>query len=427
MRRYVAFAFAVGIILLCAACAPNTPAEEPTTVPTTIPPTIVATQATTTTVPTTAVNVSANTLKPVDTPPLALRVPGAITVYQMRERGDIFEPYGQEVAAADTLFLLDIVTAVEKQMAVSIPVLGITQQKGMVVVDLAESFIADNTKLKVAQILNTLAATFQQNHLTFEWIQYRLNSEVGVFGERWETPPLKLLESESPEVFAALRAQIPYEGLQRYAAVPALVPTDATGQKIADYMALVRIIDKDITSPQQLEGYQVLQALMLVTQYHTTTSYGQERYTPALKPLEAPAAELLDMGEDCFYLKEHVEESARLLFGDDFTFKHESFNGYMYLEPLGVYTPPHRGGGYNVIPVVLSYTDLGDSYRAEIVYLTQGMGGYASPAPRDSEEFWVEVAEKDIPDFIQNTAERREVVLKKAADGRLVLVSHRFL
>ena len=413
MRR---IAIALLMLSLLTACATR-PAEAPQ--PTTIPTVEV------TTVPTTQPTTAPTAPAAISSPPVELKTSGMITVYQIRNNSDIFEAF-ETAIDTEEVFLADIVTAVAKQMQVTIPVLSITQQKGMVVIDLDESFIENKSKAKMVQILNSLGATMRENHRTFEWVQYQLAGEIGVFGEKWEIPLLRMLETESPEIFAAIRAQIPYEGLQPAAPVKKFTETDATAQKIAEYLAMVRIIDKDITSPQQLEKHQILQSLMYVTKWYSTYPSEADHYVPELKPFEAPAYDLLGMSEDWFWLEEHVEESARLLFGDDFVVEHGDFSHYRYLAPLGVYTPPHIGGGYNVIPVVLSYEDLGDQYRAEIVYLTEGMGGYAAPTSSNTNEAWIEVAEKDIPSFIQ-TAPRREVILQKAADGRLVLVSHRFL
>lgn len=356
----------------------------------------------------------------IDAPVAELKIPGEIMVYKLLQDAGIFEPY-KVLAGKDEVTLLDIAAAVENQLDVSIPIKKITQQKGMVVVDIAESFIDTYPKAEVYQILTTLAATLQQNHRSFEWIQYQLDGTVGVFGEQYEIPPLKLLGG-SAEEFAAIRAKVPYEGLQeRYSVEDIILDTDGTGKKLANYLAILRLVDEDISSLAEFDNEKALETAIFATKWYTSNPDYGENYAPELKPMEAPASEALGFYEDWFWLKEHVEQSAKQLFGGDFVLKHQDIGKYRYLDAVGVYTPPHMGGGYGVIPVIFGYEDLGDRYKIQLAYILMSEGGYSDP---DSGDF---IDYENLKQYAQTKSKRREAVVRKMEDGHLVLVSQKYL
>lgn len=359
-------------------------------------------------------------VEPFPSPLAELKIPGEITVYKMTGESGIFEPYKVPVDK-DEVTLFDIAAAVQKQLDIKIPIKSITQQKGMVVLDIAESFINSYGKAEISQILTTLAATLQQNHRGFEWIQYQLDGETGVFGEKWDIPPLKLIEG-SPEEFAAIRAGIPYEGLQAdfWLETP-IVETDEVGWQLTRFLAMLRLFDKDISSPAELENTEALLTALYATKHYSTDPDSTNgNYVPELKPFEAPAFEVIGFYEDWFWLKEHVEQSAKLLYGDDFTLRHEGVSKYRYIETLGVYTPPHMGGGYNVIPVIFHYEDLGDRYKIELAYIV-GAGGYIDPDTNEA------IPEEDLERYVQTQSRHREVVIRKLDNGRFAFLSHRYL
>jgi len=354
----------------------------------------------------------------IDAPVVELAVPGQITVYVKNPNSDIFTPY--VIPAQDSLLknitLLELVSAVEDQLQIEIPVLSITQRKGMVVIDLAGHFIEDYAKSQVEQILTTLAATLQQNHRTFEWIQYQLDGVVGVFGEQYTIPSLKLLE-EDPEEFAAIRAQIPYEGLNIYPA-QSILETDDIGKKLIEYLSLLDLPTNTVTTLADIKNDHILQTAVFATKHYETYP-DSENYKPELKPFEAPASELLGFVEQWFWLKEHVEESARLLYGEDVSLVHGDFGKYRYLDLLGVYTPPHMGGGGQTIPVIFGYEESGNRLRAEVAYVVAGMGGYLDP------ETWEEIPQDQLKEYVQTKSIRYEVAVKKTAGNWFLLESQR--
>lgn len=363
-------------------------------------------------------SVSADTPAPVNAPEAQLATPGQITVYVKSRDSDLFTGHVLPVQGGN-ITLMELVAAVEGQLGVEIPVLSVTQQKGMVTVNLAGSFPEDYTKGQMEQILTTLAATLQQNHRTFEWIQYQLEGEVGIFGEEYPIPPLKLLEGD-PEEFAAIRAQIPYEGLQQYP-VEGILETDETGQRLAEYLSLVNLPYETVSSLSDLANEHKLRTSVSATRHYETYE-GSDTYRPELKPLEAPASELIGFLEQWFWLKEHVEESAKLLYGEDVSLVHGDFGKYRYLELLGVYTPPHMGGGGQTIPVIFEYEDLGDRLQAEIAYVVAGMEGYVAPLGPGE---WEDIPQDQLEAYLRDKARRYEVVVQKLEDGRFLLESQR--
>ncbi|MDL2233428.1 hypothetical protein LJC63_07605, partial [Ruminococcaceae bacterium OttesenSCG-928-L11] len=251
------------------------------------------------------------------------------------------------------------------------------------------------------------------NHQTFEWIQYQLDGEVGPFGDQYEIPLLKLMEAD-PAAFTAIRGLIPYEGLQHSPIDTAIIETDETGKKLASYLSLLELTTA-VSSIDELKIQHILETAVLATKSYTT--YPQDpSYREELKPFEAPSNDLLGFVEQQFWLKEHVEESIRLLYGN-IDYSHQDFGKFRYLDVLGVYTPPHMGGGGWVIPVIFGYEDEGDRVRAEVAYVVEGMGGYLNPGD------WEEIPADGLTEYVQTKSTRYAVTVRRESNGRFVLES----
>lgn len=357
----------------------------------------------------------------IDAPPADLLTPGLITVYKYHDSG-IYEPSEHSLSSEKDPTLLDIVRAVEADLDMSFPIISITQRKGFVEINIAERFIQDYSKAKCYTFLHTLAATLRENHRSFEWLQYQSNGVVGIYGEQWKIPPLRLVEGK-PEDFTALRAQIPYEGLEVRYISESVIDTDETGRKIIEYLTRLPVFFNDISSISELDNPWILHILLENTKPYFSSPDNPD-YRPELRPFSAPASEIVGFREDMFWLKEHVEATARLLFGDDYSVKHESFSKYLYMEHLGVYTPPHVGVGSYTLPVLLSYEEIDGGYKAEVAYFSDSMGGIMDS---DAENWDTPLEIEEIKDYALTKSKRSEVILKKAEDGRLLFVRHRYL
>ena len=421
MRLYTVIICAVLAVTSLAACTPNTIEEAP---PSSALPEAPSSQSAPSSVPLPEPEPKAEFN---EAPAAELTTPGEITVYKIDPESGIFGAYKFAVEG-DGITLLDIATAVENQMEIIIPIRGITQQKGMVIVDLDQSFIESYSDAKAEQILNTLAATLRQNHASFEWIQYQQNGEVGIFGEMWEIPPLKLIEGSSEE-FDAIRAAIPYEGLQLDLFMPNELlykNLDEKNLELTRFVTMLGLMRADISSPTELKNEHLLETALRVTKHYSSAPFDAQNYKPELKAFEAPASEILGLAEDWFWLREHIEQSIKLLYGSEIVPNHEDYGKYRYIAELGVYTPPHMGEGYGIAPVIFSYEDLGDRYRLELAYIVHSMGGYFDPDGQGID--WDKpIPEASLKQYVETKSKRREIILNKTDDGGLTFFSHKYI
>ncbi len=307
-----------------------------------------------------------------------------------------------------------------------LPLLGITREKAFVTVDFDRAFIDLYSKGDVYEILITVSMTLLQNGIA-DSVCFRLDGEIGVFGEVFQPEPLVFAEVDS-EQFAQIRAKIPYPGLSEAYLRSAEelnerfgVTMDETAMEIMALLARVGKIERDAASPLELEPSRLYYHCILATPYFSIEK-GKSLYEPSLLPIADAVSAKLGMPETTFWMGEHLQQTARLLCGDTFVLDlaQGEDNKYCYFPDEGVVTPPHMGGGYNVLPLVLSYEPTDDGYRAEVVYLFESMVGIG---PWGIERT---LAEKELPRYVQNEAERAEVVIRRDdGDGRLCFVSYR--
>lgn len=225
-----------------------------------------------------------------------------------------------------------------------------------------------------------------------------------------ETPS----EADSDE-YAKIRAGIPYEGLTAYPINNYVLPVDDTAKKLADYLSMVNLPNFTIQSTADIKNSIIIYNALLVTPHYSTDS-SDERYNPAVEVFVEPTLEVIGFPEDWFWIKEHVEQSIKLLYGD-ISFTHEDVSQFLYFEALGVYTPPHMGGGGTSLPVILSYEDSGDKITAEVAYVIEGMGGYISPD--DGED----ILEVELEDYVKNKSKKYIVTLEKISDDQFLFES----
>ncbi len=364
-------------------------------------------------------------------PPAELKVADTLNIYRFFGDGQIYE--SQEIAYTGEGNLLAVINHVTESLDVAkpLPILSITQQKGFVIINFDEVLLDRFDKGALYELLTTLVMTLRQNIISVETVQFQLNGEVGVFGEIYEPAPLAFAPGD-PAEFAAICASLPYEGLQAElpyipdALLELCNTTDAETQKIMLFLYALGQIEQDAASPAQLDQARLTMSCIWATgrYYSAPVNYydGQERYRPALGPIADSVSAKLGMTEEMFWIADHVRQTARQLCGDDFVLKltKENCAPWEYFEQEGVITPPHMGGGYSVLPVVLDYQPVEGGYRVEAVYIYNGMSGYSLWGGED-------IPEAELADFIRNKAPRREIMLKHANDGSLRFVSHRFL
>lgn len=359
-------------------------------------------------------------------PPAELKEAGVITVYRAFLYTDIFTPTKVTVDKAD-LTILDIIREVEKVLELKLPILSITEDKGKFIVNLSHDFINTYKKREIDAILPTVGMTLRENMKNFSGIVFQIDGQSGPFDEWYTLPVLKLIDG-TPKEYTAIRAMVPYEGLD---SVPDISDYDKTGNKIARFLSRLLPLDKDIVSVKELDNQYILLTAILNTKYYYSQAVDeeQERYCAVLKPIEGPvSSKIIKNGpiEIQYWLKEHLEKSAKLIFGDDIAITHENINRYKfrYFDIEGVYTPPHMAAGPHPRPFLMDYKDMGDSYKVKVVYVLESLGYDPPYSDPDTQEG---ISEAELKEYVKTKSRKREIILKKAEDGTLRFVSHRFL
>ncbi|WMJ84309.1 hypothetical protein ACS3UN_07850 [Oscillospiraceae bacterium LTW-04] len=356
-----------------------------------------------------------------------LKVPHTITIYRYFSEGRIYE--AKETDYSDEENLVAVISHITEELNVAepLPILSITQQKSFVIVDLNETFIERFNKTEIEILLTTLVMTLRQNVVSIWDVQFQLDGEIGAFGETFEPAPLAFAPGD-PAEFAAICAGIPYEGIQPRLPYISdtmselIKPIDATAEEIAEFLSVLGKIEKDATSPAELDPSDLFYSCIQATAYYWSRPYeGQpERYRKELARIADSVTAKSGMYEDMFWIVDHVRQTAKLLCGDDYELQLDGdhYSKWRYFELEGVITPPHMGGGYDVLPIVLDYEETADGYRVEAAYIYAGEGGYF---------FWGQ-GDTVIPENrLVDEAPRREIILKRADDGGFRFVSHRFL
>ncbi len=151
-------------------------------------------------------------------------------------------------------------------------------------------------------------------------------------------------------------------------------PIDETAGEIAVFLSALGQIEQDAASPAALDQERLTMSCIWATTYYYSAPGvyydGQARYRKELGPIADSVSAKLGMAEDWFWIADHVRQTAKQLCGDDFNLKltRENCEPWKYMNWMGVITPPHMGGGYSVLPVVLNYETVENGYRVEAVY-----------------------------------------------------------
>lgn len=247
-----------------------------------------------------------------------------------------------------------------------------------------------------------------------------------------ESTPMSSQPEELDE-YASLRATIAYSPTQRSYNEPWQTPNpladfnaDPTARAIADLLAAARVEGCTFASVNDLSAEKVLLSAIQMTQGYVrqgSVGYGDDAPVgTGLEPIYDAVSEKLDMVEVCVWIGEHVEQSARRLYGPDYQLQHQSVFKYEYFPEEKVYTPPHMGGGSDALVVVFDYAQEGETMTATVAYLVDSMGGFF---PAEMEEFddSLIIDPEKAADYLQNEASRYTVTLKKAPDDSYYIVS----
>lgn len=317
--------------------------------------------------------------------------------------------------------LWELVEAVGESLHIEPQAHSITQEKGFVKIDWAAWFVQVNLAQEWLEetYLASVAMTILQNHGTAESIGYTMDGEAYqsehlsiALNSPYNAPKLDLAGGNEA-AFGLIREKVPYEGLKKMwwnesesAPFPGLDWGTGDSIDIMGYLLRIGRPAGDATSPSQLDNQYIVYTALMNTALYSTTSTDGKLYREELLPIAA------EVEDSQMILKEHVEETVKLLFGD-ISFNHETIDNWIWHEAAGVYTPPHMGGPGDWVPVVRSSQATESGYTLEVSYLYYGMSGYLD----ENFQELPEVPSGNLLRFLPANAVRYEVVLSKSGSS----------
>lgn len=194
-------------------------------------------------------------------------------------------------------------------------------------------------------------------------------------------------------------------------------PVDDTGEEIARVLQYTgiplnyRVAEYDSATEIEFHDEHKLQSALMNTEIITVDD---EHLYPQLEKIA------VTVNDTQFYLKEHIEETARLLFGPDTVLTHKSFIKYSWFPKEGVYTPPHMGYGGFTDAVLLNYKDHGDYYEATAVYTD-----YLYYAGAYADENGEAIADEQFAEVIANQMPKYHITLGKGEPSPYVISAER--
>lgn len=277
---------------------------------------------------------------------------------------------------------------------------GVRVERGFAVLDL--TLTPDSSAARaltepegVRALLNTLARTLLENG--FYQVGFTLDgagfSLGGVTLEddgwgRYDPEPL-YNQPITPEDFTALRALLPWPGFRTNSDSP-LAAGDEAMETAPEFYTLLWLAGDQgaYADPSELDPKAVRSAALQAT----PDTYGC-RNEPERWPLYPEDDDFLrplsDAVQDSeFVPREWVEAAARSIWGGEITVSHGDASNWTWHETEGVYTPPHMGGGRDVLPYPHSITRTGDGWTAEVSYLLATMGGVSGTTEEYQQE-WI--------------------------------------
>lgn len=307
-------------------------------------------------------------------------------------------------------------------------VLSIVKTKEFIVCNFDDEWLDTFNKGQLHEFCNTLVMTLCKNGYC-ENVGFRINGEVGLLGgEVWDLAELKILQTADADQFRDLRAEIPYGGMrlnggESYFYLAKSLKGDNMAEKILKVMRLAGELTNEFDHPSDMDMKNAVQSLIWSTEpiYINTDSENYDVETvQKIAPITASVSQRLGFQETCFWMKEHIEETAYLVFGKDVVIKHcEPSLPYKWFETEGVYTPPHMGGAWRVIPHIYRYSVENDTVTVEAAYLREYMQGvYDAINDKFTDNY------DEIEEYLEKRAQRHIVKLQVEPDGRLTVRQH---
>lgn len=286
--------------------------------------------------------------------------------------------------APANMTLWDLVIAASGESGIVPQANSVLQSGKLITVDWTEQFVEESLSNKKTEqeFLSSVAMTLIQNQDGVEEVSFSMDGKAYQsanltmqLGEVYSIKEIKLA-LETAEEYTKLRETVSYPGYSTLQIsvndMPGIYYTQADDQKIAEYILRVGKPTTTFTSVSQLGNDYLLGTAIRNTQAFYAGDENKEDtyYDASLDPIA------YDTGEGMFLLKEHVEETAKRLFGSDVTVNHASLNGWTWHEKQGVYTPPSSGGSTAMIPILISKRTEGNNFSVKLAFGYYGMHGY---------------------------------------------------
>ena len=354
-----------------------------------------------------------------------------LEVYRYFTNGEIYSHSSVDFKNKEQnlLSVIDTAVSVLDFIKEPLPIKSIKQEKSFITVDFDESFIHTFSKYELDEIRNTVAMTLLKNQIADSFC-FTLNGDKDIMGGNFLPAELRVAEVNAAEC-KKLTDTVTYEvfntgifDAENYKNTFGVEP-DQTETEIFHLLQGVNKIENSASSPYELDKFSMYYGLICNTKpYFTAKSYAEsekESYAPQLSTISDSVSAKTGMPEDMLWIADHLKETAKLFYGDDFELDLSSWNKYMgkwiYFPDENVVIPPHMGGGYDTLPFVKSYTEKNDIVNAEIIYLFGSMQGIS---PWDENENY---SLDEIKNYIDTTDQIVNVTMKREKDGRLIFIS----
>lgn len=219
-------------------------------------------------------------------------------------------------------------------------------------------------------------------------------------------------ETKNIDGFKEIRTSIPYEGvIEQESGALIFKMDDVVGQPLSSYLTMLNLWGQDFSSLDEVDHERMLVSLLNITKSYDSTKES------ILNPIEESVSEQVGFKEQEFWLKEHIEETSKILFGLEYTVNHKSVSNFEYFEEEGVYTPPHMGGYGTTLALVLDYKEFENHYVVDVALVNTGRGGYYD---MDAD---YDIPEKELSDYVYTKSKIREVVVDKLEGGGFLIRS----
>ncbi|WP_303899935.1 hypothetical protein [Anaerotruncus colihominis] len=325
---------------------------------------------------------------------LALKTPGMATLCRFVATGPdeddyVYTPLEREAPDGMTAALLDTIVGGNDTLP-AFTVLSLEQEGARAVAAVRSNLDAQTAQTERRRWLDTAARTLLESCAGIDEVSFGEDgtpvAEQG-FADSYTPPPFVLPALTRKEI-AALRTEISYDKLVEQTRVYEMqafgehgtprdrwdIAGDEERGRALDFIADVtnlNIPTEPFDTAAKAPNRFLVRAAVLNTPPVNWGMYGDETYEgvptyPSLEPLTGL------VGDSTCFLQDHVEITAKRLFGDSVPLVHSGagLSPWRYHEYAGVYTPPHMGTPYPDC-VLLDYSASGETVEATVGYFNE--------------------------------------------------------